>query len=85
MSAKCWADIFTKVGAHTTNVRTHIWMDDWVESFANFGRNGTADFGTNRRTNISANARTNFRVANFWFANFWTNWNGGERIAAKNI
>ena|SRR5580658_94825 len=71
--AKCWTNILTEI-------RTHICMNGWAESFANFAMNVAAHFRMNRWTNIFANARTNFRVANFW-----TNRNGGERIAAKNI
>src|SRR5580700_6213293 len=73
MSAKCRADILTKIG-------THIWVDDGAKSFGNSGINVAAHLGMNSRANISGNAWTNFQAANFR-----TNWNGGERIAAKNI
>jgi len=87
MSAKCWADIFTKVGMN-------IWSNDWVNVFTNIGRNGGANSRTNCWTKIFATGCVDvfpdFRVhffgaARFLPANFWTKGNGGERIAAKNI
>ena len=79
----------------------NLWSNDWVNVFTNIGRTVGANSGTNCWTNIFAtgcvdifpdfrvdfftNARRNFSALRFLPANFWTNRNGGERIAAKNI
>ena len=94
MSARCRADLFTKIWPNGG-------ADDWDDVLANFGLNFVADFRTNYWANIFtdccvsirlnfwtdsfADARRILGTGNFGPANFRTNGNGGEWIAAKNI